>query len=248
MAKTPVPQFVHEDWQMPEETRKAKPKRPFIQPGSFADSPFGKIVLLGIILLGLVFITTLMFLASGEGAAFWYYAWMGLAQFLIPSSTGNGYAVIATLAILIDMFFSVKVIIGTETYRCRGNGKDNGRVWRGRTWIGGWELMAHSRMTIHTDPKPGDEKPTIHERFAYGRTGFNEITFVQNVHPVRDSKNRRITFYRVPTRVHFAYPTMEQYKEIVRQTTSRKRSIFTAQENVGRPFNEAMQSSKQVVG
>jgi hypothetical protein len=232
---------------MPEEVRKAKPRRRLIQPGSFADSALGKVVLVLVGVLGLLFLTTFLFLASGEGAAFWWYAWVAIASFLVPSSHGNGAFVLLSLFILIDMFFAVKVVIGTEVYRCRSAGKDNGRVWKGRTWTG-WDLLIHSKMTFESRKLPGSTESVVHGRNSYGTTGFNEITFVHHVLPVRDSKHRRIVFYKVPTRVHPPFPTYEQYKEIVRQTTSRKRSIYNAQGNVGRPFSEAVTESKQVVG
>lgn len=242
-----APTYTREDWQMPEEVRKAKPRPRLIQPGSFADSALGKVVLLLVGVIGLLFLTTFLFLASGEGAAFWWYAWSYLAAFLVPSSYGNGVFVLLTLFILVDTFFAVKVIIGTEVYRCRSAGRDNGRVWRGRTWTG-WDLLIHSKMTIESPTLPGSTKRSIHGRDSYGTTGFNEMTFVHNVLPVRDSKHRRITFYKVATQVHPPFPTYEQYKEIVRQTTSRKRAIYNAQGNVGRPFSEAVTESKQVVG
>lgn len=251
MADLPPPPSVSsEDWQTPDEVRHPKKRWRFVPPGSFLDSPFGKVFITIVLIVGIATTTTFIFLAGGQLASFLYLGWIGFAEFMIPSAQGNGWAVILGAVILIDTFGMVKVHANGKTYRCRKSGENNGTTWHW-TGIDGRGMVAAAKMNLPGPIIPGQGKtstslPTVLP------TGLNNYTLLytseERIARSRDGKKEVIVFKPMTATPYPLYQSEKLYDHLVQVYSSRRHTLFTLEETQGRPFDEAVTGSRQVVG
>lgn len=71
----------------------------------------------------------------------------GAAQFLTPSSTGNGIFLLFVLGWAIWRYVPVTVRHGLEKERCLGFGKASANLWYAVTWKGKWLVGASEILT-----------------------------------------------------------------------------------------------------